>query len=150
VFELQIQVLPVPGEPVLEAFEQVGTHADVGTAHEILCPPEEAAEDGALLGRVSEFCHRAILNSPDAMKYLQSRACFPPEAVAYFKIGYANRTIGYRVPSARARVPADDADLHARLVRRLKEVHAATHPGAKLGPASTSSAQARPNPKAAS
>jgi integrase/recombinase XerD len=34
-------------------------------------------------------------------------------------------------------------------IRRLKEVHAATHPGAKLSPRSTGSPQARPSPEAA-
>lgn len=74
----------------------------MGTAHEILCPPEEAADDALLLGKVAEFYHRAFLNEPAAMKYLQSRRCFHPEAVNVFKLGFANRTIGYRVPDTTA------------------------------------------------
>jgi DNA primase len=64
----------------------------------VLCSPEEAADDAALLGRVAEFYHRAFLNEPAAMKYLQSRACFHPEAATTFKLGFANRTLGYRIP----------------------------------------------------
>ncbi|MGH8019814.1 MAG: CHC2 zinc finger domain-containing protein [Opitutaceae bacterium] len=70
----------------------------VGTAHDILCTPAEAAEDATLLGTVAEFYHRTFCNEPAAMKYLQARACFHPEAVTTFRLGYANRTLGYRVP----------------------------------------------------
>jgi len=33
-----------------------------------------------------------------AMQYLQQRGCFHPEAATRFRIGYANRTLGYRLP----------------------------------------------------
>jgi len=32
------------------------------------------------------------------MAYLQGRGCFHPEAVKRFRLGYANRTLGYRLP----------------------------------------------------
>ncbi|WP_404424962.1 CHC2 zinc finger domain-containing protein [Nibricoccus sp. IMCC34717] len=85
----------------------------VGTSHDILAAPEEAANDAALLGKVADFYHRAFLNEPAAMKYLQSRACLHPEAAAYFKLGYANRTLGYRVPDT----TAEGRELKARLQR---------------------------------
>ena len=70
----------------------------LGTSHEALATPEEAADDAALLGRVADFYHRTFLNEPAAMKYLQNRVCLHPEAVTAFKLGFANRTLGYRVP----------------------------------------------------
>ena len=70
----------------------------LGTSHEALATPEEAQDDAALLGRVADFYHRTFCNEPAAMKYLQSRACFHAEAVNAFRLGYANRTLGYRVP----------------------------------------------------
>jgi hypothetical protein len=70
----------------------------LGTSHEALATPEEAADDAALLGRVADYYHRTFLNEPAALKYLQSRACLHPEAVNAFKLGYSNRTLGYRVP----------------------------------------------------
>lgn len=70
----------------------------VGTSHDILATPEQAADDAALLGRVADFYHRTFLNEPAAMKYLQGRACLHPEAVTTFRLGFANRTLGYRVP----------------------------------------------------
>ncbi len=70
----------------------------LGTNHEALATPEETANDAALLGRVADYYHRTFLNEPAAMKYLQARACFHPEAVTTFRLGFANRTLGYRVP----------------------------------------------------
>jgi len=66
----------------------------MGTSHEALATPEEVADDGALPGKVAEFYHRTFLNEPAAMKYLQARACFHPEAVTTFRLGFANRTLG--------------------------------------------------------
>jgi DNA primase catalytic core len=70
----------------------------IGTSHDALATPEEANSDATLLGKVADFYHRTFCNEPAAMKYLQARACFHPEAVNAFRLGYANRTIGYRVP----------------------------------------------------
>jgi DNA primase catalytic core len=85
----------------------------VGTAHEILCPPDQAADDTVLLGKVADFYHRTLLNEPAAMRYLQSRACLHPEAVTTFKLGFANRTLGYRVPDT----TGPGRELKARLQR---------------------------------
>jgi hypothetical protein len=46
------------------------------------------------------------------MRYLQSRACFHPEAVNVFKLGFANRTLGYRIPPQET---AAGRELKARL-----------------------------------
>lgn len=69
-----------------------------GTTHEILVDPGPGLSDGRLMQTVTDFYHQTFLNQPQAMKYLQSRKCFHPEAAKAFKIGYANRTLGYRVP----------------------------------------------------
>ena len=49
-----------------------------------------------------EFYHQTFLNDPRAMEYLQKRGCYDTEAVQVFKLGYANRTLGYRVPKGTA------------------------------------------------
>jgi DNA primase len=51
---------------------------------------------------VIDFYHQTFCDEVKAMRYLQSRRCFDPEAVKVFKIGYANRTLGYRVPTTTA------------------------------------------------
>jgi len=73
-----------------------------GTAHEILAAPDDSLTDAQLMGIVTDFYHQTFLNQPQAMQYLQKRKCFHPEAVKRFRIGYANRTLGYRVPTTTA------------------------------------------------
>ncbi|HAZ3739556.1 TPA: toprim domain-containing protein, partial [Escherichia coli] len=65
--------------------------------------PEIFAEDEAgrqqLLSRVVEFYHHTLLNAPEAVAYLEKRRLNHPELVAAFKLGFANRTLAYRLPS---------------------------------------------------
>lgn len=74
----------------------IKTH--VGTQKPILVEPTDDLTDDALLAHVVEFYHQTFLNDPKAMQYLEKRHCLHPEAVKVFKLGYANRTLGYRVP----------------------------------------------------
>lgn len=73
-----------------------------GTEHEILHSPDDGLTEAQLMGIVTDFYHATFCNQPQAMQYLQKRKCFHPEAVKKFKIGYANRTLGYRVPTTTA------------------------------------------------
>jgi DNA primase catalytic core len=71
-----------------------------GTEHPVLA--ESSMADHALLHHVADFYHTTFLNQPQAMAYLQRRCCFHPEGVKAFRIGFANRTLGYRVPTTTA------------------------------------------------
>ncbi len=73
-----------------------------GTEHPVLVEPSSALADHALMNHVSDFYHQTFLNQPAAMHYLQKRCCLHPEAVKLFRLGYANRTLGYRVPATTA------------------------------------------------
>ena len=83
----------------------------VGTEHPILVRPSADLTDVALLDTVTDFYHKTFLNDPKAMTYLRQRGCLHPEAIKPFKLGYANRTLGYRVPAT----TADGKELKARL-----------------------------------
>ncbi|EOF5965433.1 CHC2 zinc finger domain-containing protein [Salmonella enterica] len=65
--------------------------------------PEAFADDEAgrqlLLNRVVEFYHHTLLNAPEAVAYLEKRRLNHPELVAQFRLGFANRTLAYRLPS---------------------------------------------------
>ena len=91
---LQRKLGVVPDAAILK------TH--VGTQRAILVEPTDELTDDALLAHVVEFYHQTFCNDPKAMQYLQKRGCFHPEAVKVFKLGYANRTLGYRVPEGTA------------------------------------------------
>jgi DNA primase catalytic core len=69
-----------------------------GTEYPSLVGDGEEITDAQLLARVVDFYHQTFLNQPAPMKYLADRKVFHPEAVKRFKLGYANRTLGYRLP----------------------------------------------------
>ena len=56
------------------------------------------AEDDKLLVQVIDYYHQALKDSPEALAYLQKRGIGSAEAIEYFKLGFANRTLGYRLP----------------------------------------------------
>ncbi len=53
--------------------------------------------DQALLDQVIEFYHQTLKASPEALKYLDSRGLGNMELIERFRLGYANRTLAYRL-----------------------------------------------------
>ncbi len=56
------------------------------------------AQDSELLGQVVGYYHQALKESPEALEYLESRGLRHPELIDRFRLGFANRTLGYRLP----------------------------------------------------
>jgi DNA primase catalytic core len=103
--------------------EAATVETKLGTTHDILTTPETAADDAALLQTVADFYARTFWNDPRAMTYLQKRKCFHPEAAKLFQIGYANRTLGYRVPTTTAAGNTLKSRLQALGVMRKETGH---------------------------
>ena len=59
---------------------------------------ERQADAQALLNRVIDFYHETLLQSTEALAYLDKRGLNDPELIARFKLGFANRTLAYRLP----------------------------------------------------
>jgi DNA primase len=66
-------------------------------------PVEPSADDREILAQVVAYYHEALKQSPEALAYLESRGLRSPEAIERFRLGFANRTLGYRLPSKAAR-----------------------------------------------
>ena len=65
-----------------------------------LAPPVDLdADDRELLGQVIGYYHQTLKESPEALAYLENRGLRHPELIARFQLGYANRTLGYRLPA---------------------------------------------------
>ena len=65
-----------------------------------LAPPVDLdADDRELLGQVIGYYHQTLKESPDALGYLEKRGLTHPELIDRFQLGYANRTLGYRLPA---------------------------------------------------
>jgi DNA primase len=82
------------------------------TVPKLPVPVERNADDHALLQQVVSFYHETLKQSPDALKYLAARGLESSEMIEHFRLGYANRTIGYRLPASNR---AAGAELRGRL-----------------------------------
>ena len=83
------------------AFEH-GARAPVNkaTVPRLPCPVEDSAEDGRLLSQVADY-YAKRLHAPEnqaARDYLASRGLEDPELWQRFGIGFADRTLGLRIP----------------------------------------------------
>ena len=65
------------------------------------------ADDRALLVQVVEYYHQSLKDSPEALAYLGQRGLNHPELIEHFKLGFANRTLGLRLPDKRRMAGAD-------------------------------------------
>ena len=63
-------------------------------------PPliEHTADDKKLLEIVVSYYHETLKQSPEAQQYLVKRGLQSAEMVEQFRLGFANRTLGYRLP----------------------------------------------------
>ena len=76
----------------------VGTPVKVSKVRTLPAPVAFDAEDGALLNQTIGYYHETLKNSPEALAYLQARGLSHPELIPHFRLGYANRTLGLRLP----------------------------------------------------
>ncbi|MEI8663625.1 toprim domain-containing protein, partial [Xenorhabdus bovienii] len=51
--------------------------------------------------------HHTLLHAPEAQDYLAKRRLNHPELVAQFRLGFANRTLGYRLPPKKLKAGAE-------------------------------------------
>jgi len=57
-----------------------------------------ADDDAALLRGVVDYYHAMLKQSPEALAYLAKRGLDHPDVVDHFRLGFANRTLGYQLP----------------------------------------------------
>jgi DNA primase catalytic core len=61
-------------------------------------PITPEAEDVELLDQVVDYYHERLLKTPQALDYLKSRGIQHDDAIERFRLGYADRTLGLRLP----------------------------------------------------
>ncbi len=69
-------------------------------------PAVDAADDAALLASVLDYYHATLKQSPEALEYLRSRGLDHPDLIDTFRLGYANRTLGYHLPDKQLKAGA--------------------------------------------
>jgi len=65
------------------------------------------ADDQRLLNQVIDFYRETLKATTEATEYLAKRGLRSSEMVERFKLGYANRTLGYRLPSKNQKAGAE-------------------------------------------
>ena len=95
----------------------------VSTVRKLPAPVALDADDAALLAQVVSYYHETLKDSPEALAYLKTRGLDHPELIERFKLGFANRTLGLRLPMGN-RVAG--AEVRARL-QKLGVLRASGH-----------------------
>jgi DNA primase len=86
--------------------------AAAGSAPKLPAPVEPTAADHELLAQVVAYYHATLQQSPEALQYLERRGLRSAEMIERFQLGFANRTLAYRLP---AKSGAAGAELRGRL-----------------------------------
>ena len=74
---------------------------------------DASAGEQALLNQVIDYYHAELKQSVDALAYLDKRG-LSSDAIDHFKLGFANRTLGYRLPAKNRK---EGAAIRGRLQR---------------------------------
>ncbi len=91
---------------------QTGPVVQKSTTQKLDSLADANVEDQALLQRVVGYYEETLKQSPEALEYLAHRGLRHPEIIERFHLGYANRTLGYRLPNTQR---AEGKELRSRL-----------------------------------
>lgn len=84
----------IPQEPVS------GKITKKASVPKLPSPVSLTAEDRELMNQVVNYYHETLKKTPQGLSYLEQRGLNNSEMIEHFKIGYANRTIGLRLPES--------------------------------------------------
>jgi DNA primase len=70
----------------------------ISTVPKLPAPVSRDADDRALLLQVVSYYNETLKTTPEALKYLGGRGLKSSEMIDRFHLGFANRTLGYRLP----------------------------------------------------
>ncbi len=100
------------GLPALAASSRVVRQS---TVPKLPAPVTPDADDQQLLDQVIEYYHATLKQSPEALAYLEKRGIANAEAIDRFTLGYANRTLGLRLPEKNRKAGAEIRERLQRL-----------------------------------
>jgi len=70
-----------------------------GTIRRLGCPFDPKASDSELMSQVVDYYHERLLQSQAALDYLKKRGIDNEAMIEHFRIGFADRSLGLRLPS---------------------------------------------------
>ena len=83
------------------------TPVRVSTVRKLATPIDRDASDAEALLQVVNYYHETLTQTPDALEYLRKRGLDSPEMIDHFRLGFANRTLGYRLPASNRQAGAE-------------------------------------------
>jgi DNA primase catalytic core len=84
------------------------------TVRKLEAPLAPDMDDRAALVQVVDYYHEQLKQSPEALGYLEKRGLRSSEMVERFRLGFSNRTLGYRLPEKNRKA---GEELRGRLTR---------------------------------
>jgi DNA primase len=84
-----------------------GKVVKMSTVPKLPAPIERSGSDEAVLRQVVGYYQEALKQSPEALEYLEKRGLRSSEMIERFRLGFANRTLGYRLPEKNRRAGAE-------------------------------------------
>ena len=83
--------------------------AELGTPRRAKLPAPVALDAGEqeLLDQVIGYYHETLLQSPEALAYLERRGIASRELIEQHRLGFANRTLGLRLPATQIKAGAE-------------------------------------------
>jgi len=70
-------------------------------------PVKPDAEDAELFAQVVDYYHERLLKTPAALDYLKQRGLYDETALRAFRLGFADRTLGLRLPDKNRKAGAE-------------------------------------------
>ncbi len=77
------------------------------TVRKLEAPVQADATDAELLAQVIGYYHATLKDSPEALAYLDQRGIRSEDAIDRFRLGFANRTLGLRLPAMNRKAGAE-------------------------------------------
>ncbi|HVT05230.1 MAG TPA: CHC2 zinc finger domain-containing protein [Thermoanaerobaculia bacterium] len=84
------------------------------TVRTLGAPVSVAMSDAELMLHVVGYYHETLRQSPEALAFLKKRGLDSAEMIDHFKLGFANRTLGLRLPNKQRK---EGAEIRSRLER---------------------------------
>ena len=94
-FRHAVEVLRSGQASVLVATTSPTKHS---TVPRLPAPVAYDADDQTLLAQVIDYYHERLMQTPAALAYLEKRGIGSEEAIKHFRLGFADRTLGLRLP----------------------------------------------------
>ncbi|MBP8266038.1 MAG: toprim domain-containing protein [Zoogloea sp.] len=92
------ELLRAGGQAVFTPAGQSSGPLKTATIPRLPCPLDVEADDATLLGQVAAYYHQKLKESPAARAYLASRGLDQDELIDRYQLGFADRTLGLRLP----------------------------------------------------